>query len=139
MLLAAGGHSRLSAGASPAPGPDSAHAPPGAQQRAAWPRLQRCGSQAAAGRAQARAQAATAPRADDARKVVLAFEGLDVGRRMLAWAAHFVLFPDDEVFVVICSKARARAAARTTRGARDVRAARGRGTCASSGSGLHVL
>jgi len=39
--------------------------------------------------------------------VVLAFEGLDVGRRMLAWAAHFVLFPDDEVFVVLCSKARA--------------------------------
>jgi len=26
---------------------------------------------------------------------------------MLAWAAHFVLFPDDEVFVVLCSKARA--------------------------------
>ncbi len=47
--------------------------------------------------------------------MVLAFEGLDVGRRMLAWAAHFVLFPDDEVFVVLCSKARARAAARATR------------------------
>ena len=68
-----------------------------------------------AGRAQARAQAATAPQADDARKVVLAFEGLDVGRRMLAWAAHFVLFPDDEVFVVICSKARAHRGPRSAR------------------------
>lgn len=37
---------------------------------------------------------------------MLAFEGVDVGRRMLAWAAQFVLFPDDEVFVVHCNKAR---------------------------------
>ncbi|KAK9832779.1 hypothetical protein WJX81_000319 [Elliptochloris bilobata] len=52
----------------------------------------------------ARAAAAAAPQADDMRKVVLAFEGLDVGRRMLAWAAQYVLFPDDEVFVVHCNK-----------------------------------
>lgn len=40
------------------------------------------------------------------RKVVLAFDGVDVGRRMLAWAAQYVLFPDDAVFVVHCNKAR---------------------------------
>ena len=38
--------------------------------------------------------------------MVLAFEGVDVGRRMLAWAAQYALFPDDEVFVVHCNKAR---------------------------------
>lgn len=43
--------------------------------------------------------------------MVLAFEGADVGRRMLAWAAQYVLFPDDEVFVVHCNKARTAAPA----------------------------
>ena len=32
----------------------------------------------------------------------LAFESLDVGQQMLAWATKFCLFPDDEVYIVHC-------------------------------------
>ncbi len=32
----------------------------------------------------------------------LAFESMDVGQQMLAWATKFCLFPDDEVYIVHC-------------------------------------
>ncbi|CAL5223992.1 g6605 [Coccomyxa viridis] len=39
---------------------------------------------------------------DEVRKVCLAFESMDVGQQMLAWATKFCLFPDDEVYIVHC-------------------------------------
>ena len=35
-------------------------------------------------------------------QVCLAFESMDVGQQMLAWATKFCLFPDDEVYIVHC-------------------------------------
>jgi len=39
---------------------------------------------------------------DDVRKVCLAFESVEVGQHMLAWATKYCLFPDDEVYIVHC-------------------------------------
>jgi hypothetical protein len=36
------------------------------------------------------------------RRVCLAFENVEVGQHMLAWATKFCLFPDDEVYIVHC-------------------------------------
>lgn len=48
------------------------------------------------------------PNGDDLRKVCLAFESVEVGQHMLAWATKYCLFPDDEVYIVHClSKVRA--------------------------------
>lgn len=42
------------------------------------------------------------PAGDEVRKVCLAFESVEVGQHMLAWATKFCLFPDDEVYIVHC-------------------------------------
>ena len=39
---------------------------------------------------------------DEVRKVCLAFESVEVGQHMLAWATKYCLFPDDEVYIVHC-------------------------------------
>ena len=36
------------------------------------------------------------------RRVCLAFESVEVGQHMLAWATKYCLFPDDEVYIVHC-------------------------------------
>lgn len=42
------------------------------------------------------------PATDELRKVCLAFESVEVGQHMLAWATKYCLFPDDEVYIVHC-------------------------------------
>ncbi|EIE27643.1 hypothetical protein COCSUDRAFT_64320 [Coccomyxa subellipsoidea C-169] len=42
------------------------------------------------------------PGTDELRKVCLAFESVEVGQHMLAWATKYCLFPDDEVYIVHC-------------------------------------
>ena len=40
------------------------------------------------------------PESNERRKVVIAYDGLDVGRQMLTWAAKFCLAADDELFLL---------------------------------------
>ena len=46
--------------------------------------------------------AAAAGTDSEVRRVCLAFESVEVGQHMLAWATKYCLFPDDEVYIVHC-------------------------------------
>ena len=53
-------------------------------------------------RLKAVAPAGNLANADEVRRVCLAFESVEVGQHMLAWATKYCLFPDDEVYIVHC-------------------------------------
>ena len=40
------------------------------------------------------------PEVNDRRKVVIAYDGFDIGRQMLTWAAKFCLAAGDELFLL---------------------------------------
>ncbi|BDA48548.1 hypothetical protein COCOBI_12-2280 [Coccomyxa sp. Obi] len=52
--------------------------------------------------ARLKATSMVVPAGDEVRKVCLAFESVEVGQHMLAWATKYCLFPDDEVYIVHC-------------------------------------